>query len=269
MHSKRYKKASSRITHRSQLKKVFNLSLKIGLPVVFFVGLIFISRAGFLQIKNFQIKGAETLSTENIKDTALKLTYGKWLFLIPKSNIVLFNKDKLASALMANFPRIEKVDVSKQFFGQDVNLSIVERKESFLWCSEADGCFSMTQDGLVFASSDVALAESGKVIFKGVLEGNPLMKNFATPQEMQNYLKMIETFKNAKVVVADINVESADKAVVKTNVGDVIFNPEETNLSISAQNAMLLINEIKSKNPSAHFNYIDTRFGNKMFYKLL
>lgn len=265
MQSKRYKKASSRIAKRRKVKETFGLILKIILPTAFLVGIIFISRVGFLQIKDFKIQGAETLSAENIKDTALKLTYGKWLFFVPKSNIVLFNKDKLAAALMANFSRIEKVEVNKQFFSESIELSLTERKANFLWCSRADECFFMTEDGLVFEKS---VNVGDKIIFRGVLVGDPLMKNFATPQEMQKYLSLVDAFKNSKIIVTEINIESADKAIAKTDMGDIILDPKETDLSISVQNAILLINEVKSKNPSARFDYIDTRFGNKMFYKL-
>ena len=242
------------------------LILMVGIPVSLVVGLIFISRADFLQIKDFKVEGAETLSAQNIEDTALKLIYGKWLFFIPKSNIVFFNKEKLATALLANYPRIEKVDVNKQFLDESIGLSLTEREANFLWCSLRNECFSMTKNGLVFERSGNV---GDKIIFRGVLDNNPLMKNFATLQEMQKYLSFVDALKNAKIIVTEINIESSDKAVAKTNTGDIIFGPEEVDLSISAQNAIILINEIKSKNPSAQFNYIDARFGNKMFYKLL
>jgi hypothetical protein len=51
-------------------------------------------------------------------------------------------------------------------------------------------------------------------------------------------------------------------------MGDIIFNPEGVDLSLVAQNTILLINEVKGKNPSAQFNYNDARFDNKFFYKL-
>jgi len=269
MHSK-YKKASSRITRRSRLRRIFNLFLIISLPTAFLVSLVFLSRADFLQVKNFEVAGADTIPQESIKSTALNFASGKWLFLVPKSNFFLLSKNKLAAALLAAFPRIEKVDVSKQFFSGSIDLSIVERKADFLWCSAQNECFSMTKYGLVFEKSENA---GDKIIFKGVLEGNPLTKNFATAEKMKSYSDLIDVFKNAGFGVDSINIESSDKAVAKVDinnfVSDVILNPEESDLSAVAQNTILLINEIKSKNPSAQFQYIDARFGNKFFYKLI
>jgi cell division septal protein FtsQ len=264
----RYKKASSRISKRQKTRKYAGMFLKITLPVVVLVGFVFLLRAGFLQVKNFEISGAETVPQENIKNAALSFASGTNFFVIPKSNIIIFNKGKLAAALLATFPRIEKVDVAKNFFGQSVELRVTEREADFLWCSIQGECFNMTKDGLVFESYS-AEAPRDKIIFEGVLDGNPIMKSFATPAQMQNYLSLVNTFKNAKIVVTDINIELTDKATAKSNIGDIIFDPEGTDLSSVAQNAILLINQVKSKTPSAEFNYIDARFGNKMFYKLI
>jgi hypothetical protein len=85
---------------------------------------------------------------------------------------------------------------------------------------------------------------------------------------MQNYSSFIESFKNAGFQITSINIESTDKATAKSNTGDIIFSPDETDLSTVAKNIILLINDIKHKTPSAQFNYIDARFGNKIFYKL-
>ena len=125
----------------------------------------------------------------------------------------------------------------------------------------------MSKDGLVFESYS-AEATRGKVIFGGILDGDPLMKNFATPEKMQNYSNLIRVFKEAGFEVSSINIESSDKAVAKIEIVDIIFNPEEENLSLTAENVVLLINELKSKNSSTTFNYIDARFNNKIFYKL-
>jgi hypothetical protein len=280
MHKSKYKKASSIITKRNKARKIYNLSLKIGLPVIFLVGTIFIMRADFLQVKNFEIIGTESILSKNIKNIALNFISGNKFFVIPKSNIFLLDKDKLAAAMLADFGRMEKVGIKKQFLSRSVKLAVEERQADYLWCSKTDECFFMTKEGLIFEkagysgsdflTSSASWAEpKNKMIFWGNLEGDPIMKNFASPDAMQNYLKLVEAFRISKFEIVSIKIESGDKAVAKSNIGDIIFNPEEADLSLIAQNAILLINEIRAKNSSVWFNYIDTRFGNKMFYKLI
>lgn len=270
--NRRYKKASSRIAKRHKVRKLISRVFKITLTVAFLAGIIFVLRADFLQIKNFEVSGAETISAESLKSTAQSLTLGNKLFLIPKSNIILLSKNNLASILLSNFSRLEKVEVNKQFFGQKVELKVTERKDDFLWCSQEEECFFMTKDGFIFESAFPGNPR-GKIIFRGILEREPLMKSFATPAKMRNYSNFIEILKSGGFEVNSVNIESTDKAVAETNIGgttiDVIFNPEETDLSPVAQNIILLINEIKNKTSSTRFEYIDARFGNKIFYKLI
>ncbi|MFA6269929.1 MAG: hypothetical protein WC657_01845 [Candidatus Paceibacterota bacterium] len=264
MHNSRYKKASSRITRRSELKRTFGLILKIGLPIAFLIGLVWLLRADFLQVKNFEVLGLTTLSEQNVKSLASDFATGTRLFLIPKSNILFINKKDLANVLLNNFNQIEKVEVNKKFFSHQVQLKVAERKPEFLWCSQNKVCYFMTSNGLVFEKTENT---KDKLIFEGVLTGDPLMQYFATPTQIQNYLKLVEVFKKAGFAVASFNIESADKATAQTDLGVVIFNPDEVDLSLVAQNVLLLVNETKIKNPSARFQYIDARFGNKMYYK--
>ncbi len=275
---RKYKRASTRIARRNKIKKNISLFLKISLPIVLFIGFIFLTRAEFLQVKNFKVLGAETVTTENIKNTAFNFILGNRFLFIPKSNIIFLNKEKLTNLLLSKFTRLKKVEIDKHFFNKSINIKVIERKAKFKWCTKENQCFFMTKDGLVFEkilriASSTKIASNRQnldtlIIFKGLLKGNPLMKNFATPEEMQSYLKLVEIFKKVGFKVSSINIKFSDKAIAKTNVGDIIFNPKETNLSLVTENTILLINKIKNKNPSAQFDYIDARFGNKFYYKL-
>jgi cell division septal protein FtsQ len=265
MYKKKYKKASLRIAKRSKLKKISSLSLKIGAPIAVIIGMIFLLRADFLQVRNLAVLGADTVPQGNIKTAIQNYISGNKFFVIPKSDIFFINKNGLATALLAQFPRLQSVEINKQFFDKGLEIAVAERSADFLWCSVSSQCYFMNKSGLVFEKSN---NNSDKIIFTGVLSGNPIMKNFVSGVEMQNYIKLIEVFANAHFQITSINVEAGDKTVVKINAGDIIFNPEDGDLTSAAQNAILLINQIIGKAPSAKFNYIDTRFGNKMFYKL-
>lgn len=266
MKNNRYKKASSRIARRGKLRRIFNLFLKITIPTALIVGFVFLLRANFLQVKNWQVVGADTIPEESIKNIASNFISGNNFFIIPKSNILFLNGSKLSSVLLSDFGRIQKVEVNKDFFSRSVQLSVSERQADFLWCSATDGCFFMTKDGFVFEKTDSTATD--KIIFSGLLNDDPLMKNFATPGKMQNYETFIGSLKDVGIDVSSVSIESLDRAVAKSNMGDIIFNPEETDLSTVAQNVILIINNVKNKVPSAQFNYIDARFGNKVYYKL-
>ncbi|MEK7669572.1 MAG: hypothetical protein AAB350_03250 [Patescibacteria group bacterium] len=272
MQGRRYNKASSRIAKRNNARRVFGLVLKIGLPIIFLIGIIWCLRADFLQIKNIVVLGAETVSVENLKATALSRTSGNYFFIIPKTNILFLNKQELADTLLTTFPRLEKIEINKQYFSKSIVLKVLKREADFLWClpvqagASPEECFFMNKSGLIFEKAENL---DSKFIFKGNVEGDPIMQSFATADKIQNYLNFIEVFKNAGYGATYIDVESTDKAILGTSIGEVFFSPEEADLALVAQNALLLIDEIMTENPNAVFEYIDARFGNKMFYKLI
>lgn len=265
MYNTRYKKSSSRIAKRNNARRVFGLILKIGLPIIFLVGIIFILRADFLQIKDIVVLGAETVSAENLKATVQNQTLGNRFFIIPRTNILFLSKDKLVDTLLTTFPRLEKVEINKQYFSKRIVLKVLEREADFLWCTSSEGCFYMNRSGLIFEKGE---DDGSKFIFKGSVTGDPIMQSFATQDKIQNYLGFVEKFKEFGIEATYINIESSDKGVLGTSMGEIFFSPTEVDLALVAQNVLLLIDEIKSKNPNAVFEYIDARFGNKMFYKL-
>ncbi len=270
MYKNKYKRASTRIAKRNQIKRQIGIFFKIGLPVALLVGLIFLLRAEFLQVRNLEVLESKIIPADNIKNTASNFISGNKFLLIPKSNILLLNKKKLTNILLNQFTRLERVEINKQIFSKTIKITAIERSPDFLWCSETDECFFMTQNGFIFEKTLEGQASSSKIIFGGILKGesSPLLKNFATPERMQNYLELIEVFKRESFEIYSVNIESSDKAIAKTNIGDVFFSPEGDDLSLVAENIILLFNKVKNENPSAQFNYIDARFGNKFYYKL-
>lgn len=236
---------------------------------ILFVGPIILLRADFLRINNIEISGTENISPENIKQATADYLEGNKYFFIPKSNIFLLSKNTLKAALLTKFGRLENIEINKQFFQKTVELTITERKAEYLWCSVGNACYYMSRDGLVFERASLMSDNTdGKVVFKGVLDGEPIMQRFASAVEMQKYSDVIKILQDSNLKVISLYLESMDKLSVNTNMGEIILNPGDTDISLSAQNALVLIQEIKSKNASASFLYIDARYGNKIYYKL-
>lgn len=223
-------------------------------------------RADFLQIKEVKVEGNLLVSKEAVEKVARGELVGPYFFVIPKSNYLFVKKDKITAKLLNEFSRLETVEVNKKINGT-LEIKLTERQGDFVWCQGGEGaCYSMNQNGLAFV--EIGREEiNGKIIFKNSLEEAGLLKSFAGEGRMQNYLKAIKILGDAHFEIIEINLVLSDKVIFKTNVGEIFLNPEE-DLSQTAENAVILINEVKTKTPSALFEYIDARFGNKVFYKL-
>jgi cell division septal protein FtsQ len=261
----RYTKPSARIKRRGQVKNFFRLIIKIAIPIFLVTILIIFLRADIVQINEIQVVGNQKITKTEIENLAHQMTQGSYLWLVPRSNILFFDEKALAQKIETAFPRIERVTVSKGL-ARDLEVSIIERQGDFGWCQTDNSCYLMSKNGLIFLEAKPEEI-AGKLIFKGQVTGDPLWQNFASQKMLNDYLNTVTVLNGKQLQVSSIDVESADKSVFHTNLGDIFLNPED-DLALGVANALFLLEEVRTKNPTAKFNYIDARFGNKVFYKL-
>jgi len=250
-----YRKASSRIRERNKVRRSVGLFLKIFVLSFILIGPILIMRADFLQVKDVEISGAETISAENIKKVGLDFISGQRLFLIPKSNILLLNEDNLANVLLSDFPRIEKVYINKKV-NRNIEVKVLERSRTYIWCDSDNECFNMSKGGLVFEKLEDRDEKEKKIIFRGGINGDPIRQHFASEEKMQNYLKTIDIFKQAGFSVSSISLELSDKVVFDIKIGKVFLNPKE-DMTLPVQNVILLIDDIKQAIASKDYGSVE------------
>lgn len=269
MYEKRYQGASSRIHRRNQNRKFFKAFLKLAPLFILFFSTLWLLRADFLLVKNFQVESSDQDLNQNIKNLALSLLAGNKFGLIPKSNLFLVDVDELALEIKKQFPKLDNLKIKRGFFDQTLYFEARERSGEFWLCQNEAKCYLVDDQGIIFEELPSPIPENSKVVFKTSLEEGPLPRELAPATLFESYKKIISDFKTAGILVHSVVIQKKDYAFLETEFGKVIFNPEEITFRENAQKAILLIAELKNKNPGIKFDYIDTRFGQKLFYKTL
>jgi cell division septal protein FtsQ len=261
----RYKKASTRIGRRRRLKHIFYFSIKIGLPLAFLITLFFFLRADFLQIEKVVVIGNKDVLPEEVIGITESFMSKKKYFFVPNTNYLLLSRSDLEKIILDSLPRIESVDISKKL-NNILEIKINERVGDYVWCKEEDECYLMSKNGLIFSKAD-QIDLLGKIKFIGNVIDDPIMKYYSEEDLMGRLLSIIDTFKDSSIGLLSLEIESPNKLNLTTDVGSIILNPEES-LDIQLQNALLLISELSS-GENVSFEYVDARFGNKVYYKTL
>jgi hypothetical protein len=272
MYSKsRHKGASSRIATRHKIRRYTATTLKSLSVLLFFIGTVFAVRANFWQVTRFEVVGTSSISNEAVQNLASSFLVGNKFLFVPRSNIFAFDEEMLKNKLLSEFTRLGEVEVNKNIFSRSVEVKVAERGAEYLWCSATEECFFMSNDGLIFekVSPEKSFESAGKIIFRGLITSDPLLQNFATGEQMQNYTEFLDTLAKNNIHVDEISIESPEKAIAETSLGQIFFSPKDPDLATAAFNSILLIEEVKTKNPAVRFEYIDARFGNKVFYKAI
>ncbi len=261
-----------------------DLQIKILLIVVslasLFSLLVYVSRIEKLNIREVKISGNKVIETETINELVNNNLKGYYLYFIPKSNFLLYPKNKIKNELLEKFKRISSIsfDLSQ---AKTLALGIVEREGKYVWCGENlpdintkpedHECSFVDSTGYIF---DSAPYFSGDVYFKffGTLSGS-----YFTPEFFQKFVAFKES-------LVDMSVRPS--ALLVKEDGDVDFYlsgfkllPElgvirlkkdfDLEKTVANLQASIITDPLKSdfKNKYSSMQYIDLRFGNKVYFK--
>ncbi len=255
--------------------------------------LIFMMRMDFLKIQSIAIKGNVSIKTEDIRDAAQQMISGDYLYTLPKDNVLVFPKEKILNELSKKFPRIDTLKVSLE--KNILELSMTERKPHALWCGSSfiqnvDPCFFVDSQGFVFAQapqfdgssylklygSTPTVADDATTTEDVLPDGNQPIPawQFISEKEYTNVQNFID---NTKVLGLELSaLELSDTNTYKFQIKNngLLMANRSVDLSETLENLKAgLSNDIfwtnkKNQKKLNQLEYIDMRYGNKIFYKL-
>jgi hypothetical protein len=142
-------------------KQFQRLKLWLALGVLVIAILFIISLYGAyherLLISQIAIDGNKTVSDFEIRRVVNEQLVGKYLWLYPKRNALLFPRNRIVKAVATNFPRLSSIKLEQPNL-QSLTLLVEERHGEFLWCLPAtatdrpnNDCYFADKTGFVFA----------------------------------------------------------------------------------------------------------------------
>jgi hypothetical protein len=290
---------------RTRKKTFLNKILFSLLGIVVLLGFfVYLSRLSSLNINNIEITGNQVVDTNDIKQAIQEEMSGKYLWLFPKTDIFFYPQNSIIKMLQDKFKRLENISLSIKN-DKTLLVSVKERKALYTWCGNTPPdtsvvampqgessatCYFVDENGYIF---DQAPYFSGGVYFK--FYGLPDVSVVGIPQSgslttgtdpsgsyfSEQYFKQLIYFRDILVefglkpaalyVTADQNVEVfLASAPNSTNQPQIIFklNGDYENIAENLKAALTtdpLQTEFKDK--YSKLEYIDLRFGNKVYYK--
>lgn len=240
----------------------------IGAGIILATSLVFLLRIEWFKIKSIEVAGNSVEASQNISDITKERLAGNYLYFIPKSNFLLYPRRTLRESLLYSFKRFEAVDVSYEG-DNTLFVDVKERKPLWLWCENQD-CYFMDKSGYVFAkapnfSGNVYLRASGGL---DVQNGEVIGSVFADNWNFEELKGFVESIKVKGFVPVKVAITPENDAELVLKNGEVIkLSPTK---SLSAAHAdfenALASGLISSEIP---LQYIDLRFDNKIFYKVM
>jgi hypothetical protein len=269
---------------KARKKKLLLIRSGIGLigVLLVIVALSFVSKIGAFSVKRVVFEGNSVVTGEELQQVVDRELAGNYLGLFSKRNMLLFPKKQIVAAVEEAFPRVEKAELELD----DVNalrLSLTERKPYAIWCDSVTledkenirkGCYFLDGEGLVFAPAPFF---SGNVFFRyfGLLGEEPLTKRYLSPNEFLALDEFRKDLGTVGVPALGILLEEKQLTIFyvqriegSSEVTGKIFATRE-NFGETIENIDAFLADIlpKDKRFLDEIEYLDMRFGNKVFYK--
>lgn len=280
----RKKKRRVRVKKRKSLfsvlkSKYFWLSLFFLALVSGGVYLLFIHP--LFQIEKMVVSGNEEVGEEEIQKVAEVFIWKEFkagpFHLFRTKSIFLFSLNNASREIKNKFPQVGEAKL-KRGLPDTISINITEREPFAEVCDEEGRCFKVDKEGVAFKES-ARLKEGGgeAEVFKIkkedlvlTLKGGPI--ELGDIVIASSYLKEARTIQERmrndfKVGEESLIVSEDNTLVLKSSRGFSIYFDLEGNVSDQLFNLDLVLREKIPEEKMVDLEYIDLRFGNRVYYK--
>ena len=227
--------------------------------------------------------GAVILSASEIESKSLDFVSGNYYYIFGKSNALLYPKNELQFFLLNQYPRIKDVRISLSDH-QTIHIELSEREPIALWCNNtkaeiasstdpnlAPSCYFLDKNGFVFSQSpyfsgDAYFKYYGLVPFESPI-GSSYLSSSDTFTELSSFVSSV---KDLKITPLYIIAQNQHEFTMYIYGGGRIIFDDNVPLTKTADNLQLLLqtaNLVPQKDGELLVDYIDLRYGNKLYYK--
>ncbi len=267
-------------------KKPFFVVLAVIFFVSVIVGAFYVLRLPRMRIQEIRIEGVKSVSEDDIRSLVSRELEGNILYFIPRDNYLFASSSRIAGLLKGKFLRIADVKAHKTLD----SVLVIEVAERDIWgigCVKtvveevkAQGapkaaevarkngpCFYIDTTG--FAFEDVSSFEGGllPIIYKDVegTLGSSIMQT-ADVDFFEEAAKVLQPSLHLSLLSAEFSSQNSEDVRLNLKEGwSLIVTRDKVPATWISVLKTLLTGDIKEK--QLLLDYVDLRFGNKVFYK--
>jgi hypothetical protein len=232
-----------------------------------------------VRIHSIAVSGQKTVEGGKLQAFVEEKISGRRFVVLPADSVFLYPKKEIATELLAYFPLLKTATVHAQNF-ESIAVEVSEREPYALWCGATplveSPCALMDKTGLAYAPAanffgDAYFTYYGPATTSPGFKGAFAPRQFLTPQEFESLSALVEQF-------AKYEQKARVNRVVVEEVGDVklsfdngfslLFALKDATGDVFESFVLALTAEPFVNRPISDFEYLDLRFGDKLYYHL-
>lgn len=237
--------------------------------IIFFVigGGVWLLRFPALQISLIRFSGLRVLREAQVRQVVSDFLSGAYAAVIPRSAFLFVDTEAISDVLLNTFPRIQSIEIQKEF-PDTLVLAVRERTFWGIFCGRGNLCAYIDEEGVAYEEAPYAV---GSIIRKVKSDGESVVPGErAVSPELMERLIVLDTRAESVLGSAIIEYRLPEQAPGEIHVTtadgfQIYFNREDDFENVFRVLKTALEEEIGDRR--YEIEYIDARFGNKVFYK--
>lgn len=255
-------------------------ALYLAVVLVALVGVVYgVSIASYLpqfSVQKVEIRGVEKIRESLAQAYVEALLYDGSYALLSHQNIFLYPRAEIERKVKKYFPRVQRAEISREaLLATAITISIREREAFARWCDTATtSCYVMDKMGFVFApASTSSVPIKNPYTFYGQISSasssssaNPVGKTYL-PGVFGIVALLLERLGQAGFAAHTISTEGEHDVVIGLEHGFDLYASLDDGAETIVQNLKLVLSSETLRDKQAGLEYIDLRFGNRVYYK--
>jgi len=267
---------SSKVIQKKRKKYIIITLLSFLCSIIFLIVLIFILRLPSLQIST--IKTNVEYSSE-IEKVALQVLNDSYLYIIPKTNFLLYPRSSLKKVLLESFKNIDSLEIKRKGINT-LNINIKEKSPIAIACEgfyseelDNEKCFLIDENGYIFSNIKDSVIEDFnsdlflKFYLLSNLKNSLIDTHIVDKERFKELINFSEIAKkgnlNPQGILIGANGNYEMYAKNKDGSDLIIYFNDKYSFDKSASN---LIAFWENSSQTDLFDSINLRFGNNIFY---
>lgn len=263
---------ASKLKVRRRKRRAVLLGLFVLLVLIFAGGAAALMWLPQVRITQVEVIGTESVAPSAVGGEVRDVLTGTYLGIVPRNNALVYPKEEVRARVAAAFPVFNTVEVvAKQL--TVLTVAVVERAPEALWCG-----LSLATTSPCYLLDDHALAYAPAADFSGMVytryygeATGTVPKQYLTQERYHSLFALVEELKTHPLAGQVTAVEVSEEGAVNVHFTSgfvLIFSLDDPGGDVLERLALALTAEPFASRALAEFEYLDLRFGDKLYYKL-
>lgn len=278
MFSKEKLLKSPKLLKRKRRARLLRFSLYFILAASVIAGLSFLSFLPFLSINKIIVSGdGAGMGSDEIKKTAEHYLEGEYFMLFSRKNSLIFPRDEIKEGILKAHPKILSLKISSPDLNT-LEIAAAARQSAALWCGNevvSDSlkeCYFVDREGFIFSKAPSFSGDAFFTYYGGGI-GEPVGARFEEGKfiEIEKFVEGlrsmdIRAYAFAKLASDDAEIYFKNDTAIPSKI--IISTAEPLSKTLSNMEALWKDKKLGSLAGDISVDYIDLRFGNKVYYRL-